>query len=68
MVTPLPPDCPSMTNPNKTRRRFTPQQKQEQEAVELCLREGLTCHLGAQLLRLPFSSQARVDCSQLSIG
>jgi len=30
-----------MTNPTKTRRRFTAQQKQE--AVELCLTEGLSC-------------------------
>jgi transposase-like protein len=29
-----------MTNPTRTRRRFTAQQKQE--AVELCLQEGLS--------------------------
>ena len=35
--------CPSMTNPTKTRRPFTAQQKAEAvaEAVELCLQELL---------------------------
>jgi len=54
-----------MTNPTKTRRRFTAQQRQE--AVELCLSEGLSCTAVAQTLGLPVSSlakwvrQARVD-------
>jgi len=54
-----------MTNPTKTRRRFTAQQRQE--AVELCLSEGLSCTAVAQRLRLPNSSlakwvrQARID-------
>lgn len=54
-----------MTNPTKTRRRFTAQQRQE--AVELCLSEGLSCNGVAQRLGLPVSSlakwvrQARVD-------
>jgi len=54
-----------MTNPTKTRRRFTPQQRQE--AVELCLSEGLSCTAVAQRLGLPNSSlakwvrQARID-------
>jgi hypothetical protein len=34
-VTPRPSDCPQMTYPTKTRRRFTAQQKAE--PVELCL-------------------------------
>ena len=46
-----------MTNPTKTRRRFTAQQKAE--AVELCLREGLSCHAVAERLGLPSSSLAR---------
>ena len=54
-----------MTDPTKTRRRFTAQQRQE--AVELCLSEGLSCTAVAQRLGLPVSSlakwvrQARVD-------
>jgi len=54
-----------MTNPTKTRRRFTAQQKQE--AIELCLREGLSCNAVAQRLGLSTSSlakwvrQARID-------
>ena len=57
-----------MTNPTKPRRRFTAQQKQE--AVELCLTEGLTCTAVAQRLGLPNSSlakwvqQARIDQGQ----
>jgi transposase-like protein len=35
-----------MTNPTKTRRRFTPLQKQE--AIELCPQEGLSCNAVAQ--------------------
>ena len=46
-----------MTNPTKTRRRFTAQQKAE--AVELCLQEGLSCNAVAQRLGLPSSSLAR---------
>jgi transposase-like protein len=55
-----------MTNPTKTRRRFTAQQKAE--AVALCLSEGLSCTAVAQRLGLPNSSlakwvrQARIDC------
>jgi transposase-like protein len=54
-----------MTKPTKTRRRFTAQQRQE--AVELCLSEGLSCTAVAQRLGLPNSSlakwvrQARID-------
>jgi transposase-like protein len=54
-----------LTNPTKTRRRFTAQQRQE--AVELCLSEGLSCAAVAQRLGLPNSSlakwvkQARID-------
>jgi len=54
-----------MTNPTKTRRRFTAQQKQE--AVELCLTDGLSCTAVAQRLELPNGSlakwvrQARID-------
>jgi transposase len=54
-----------MTNPTKTRRRLTEQQRQE--AVELCLTEGLSCSAVAQRLGLPNSSlakwvrQARID-------
>jgi len=54
-----------MTNPTKTRRQFTAQQKQE--AIELCLREGLSCNAVAQRLGLSTSSlakwvrQARID-------
>ncbi len=46
-----------MTNPTKTRRRFTSQQKQE--AVALCLSEGLTCMAVAQRLGIPISSLAK---------
>jgi transposase-like protein len=46
-----------MTNPSRTRRRFTALQKAE--AVELCLREGLSCNAVAQRLGLPSSSLAR---------
>ena len=46
-----------MTNPSRTRRRFTAQQKAE--AVELCLQEGLSCNAVAQRLGLPSSSLAR---------
>jgi transposase-like protein len=46
-----------MTNPTRTRRRFTPQQKAE--AVELCLQEGLSCNAVAERLGLPTSSLAR---------
>jgi transposase len=54
-----------MTNPTKTRRRFTDQQKQE--AIALCLTDGLSCTAVAQRLGLPNSSlakwvrQARID-------
>mgnify|MGYP003348795758 CR=1 FL=1 len=57
-----------MTNPTRTRRRFTPQQKAE--AVELCLQEGLSCNAVAERLGLPSSSlarwvrQARIDRGQ----
>ena len=57
-----------MTNPTKTRRRFTAQQKQE--AIDLCLQEGLSCNAVAQSLGLPSSSlarwvrQARIDRGQ----
>ncbi|MFM7465145.1 MAG: transposase, partial [Cyanobium sp.] len=43
-----------MTNPTKTRRRFTAQQKQE--AIELCLREELSCNAVAHRLGLSTSS------------
>ena len=46
-----------MTNPSRTRRQFTAQQKAE--AVELCLQEGLSCNAVAQRLGLPSSSLAR---------
>ena len=46
-----------MTNPTKTRRRFTAQQKAE--VVALCLREGLSCTAVAQRLGLPNSSLAK---------
>lgn len=57
-----------MTNPTRTRRRFTAQQKSE--AVELCLQEGLSCNAVAERLGLPSSSlarwvrQARIDRGQ----
>jgi transposase-like protein len=59
-----------MTNPNRARRRFTPQQKEE--AVALCLTEGLTCTAVAQSLGIPVSSlakwvrQARIDRGELA--
>ena len=59
-----------MTNPNRVRRRFTPQQKEE--AVALCLAEGLTCTAVAQRLGIPVSSlakwvrQARIDRGELA--
>jgi transposase InsO family protein len=46
-----------MTNPTNTRRRFTDQQKQE--AVALCLGEGLSCVSVAERLELPTSSLAK---------
>ncbi len=46
-----------MTNPTRTRRRFTAQQRQE--AVELCLSEGLSCTAVGQRLGLPVSSLAK---------
>ena len=46
-----------MTNPTKSRRRFTAQQKQE--AIDLCLQEGISCNAVAQRLGLPSSSLAR---------
>ena len=58
-----------MTNPTKTRRQFTALQRQE--AVELCLAEGLTCRTVAQRLGLPNSTlakwvrQARIDRGDL---
>ena len=61
-----------MTNPTRTRRRFTPLQKTE--AVELCLHEGLSCNVVAQRLGLPSSSlarwvrQARIDRGQTVPG
>ena len=57
-----------MTNPTRTRRRFTARQKAE--AVEICLQEALSCNAVAQRLRLPSGSlsrwvrQARVDRGQ----
>lgn len=57
-----------MTNPTKTRRRFTAEQKAE--AVELCLQEGLSCNAVAQRPGLPSSClarrvrQARIDRGQ----
>ncbi|MEI7666750.1 MAG: transposase [Synechococcaceae cyanobacterium ELA263] len=44
-----------MTNPTKTRRRFTEQQKLE-AAVALCMQEGLSCNVVAHRLGLPSSS------------
>jgi transposase-like protein len=61
-----------MTNPTRTRRRFTAQQKTE--AVELCLHEGLSCNVVAQRIGLPSSSlarwvrQARIDRGQAVPG
>ncbi len=62
-----------MTNPTRTRRRFTAQQKAEAEvgeAVELCLQESLSCNTVAEWLGLLSSSlarwvrQARIDHGQ----
>ena len=61
-----------MTNPTRSRRRFTAQQKQE--AVELCLSEGLSCQAAAERLGLPgrclarWVRQARIDQGQPSAG
>lgn len=56
-----------MTNPTKTRRRFTAQQRQE--AVELCLSEGLSCTAVAQRLGLPNSSLAKwVRQARIALG
>ena len=61
-----------MTNPTRTRRRSTAQQKAE--AGELCLPEGLSCNAVAQRLGLPSSSlarwvrQARIDRGQAVPG
>ena len=46
-----------MTNPTKTSRRFTAQQKAD--AVALSLNEGLSCTAVAQRLGLPNSSLAK---------
>ena len=46
-----------MNNLTTTRRRFTPLQKQE--AIELCLSEGLSCTAVAQRLGIPVSSLAK---------
>jgi transposase-like protein len=46
-----------MTNPTKTRRRFTAQQKQE--AIALCLSEGHSGTAVAQRLGIPVSSLAK---------
>ena len=54
-----------MTTPTNTRRQFTALMKQE--AIELCLAEGLTCRAVAQRLCVPNSTlakwvrQARID-------
>jgi transposase len=45
-----------MTNPTRTRHRFTAQQKHE--AFDLCLQEGLSCNAVAPRLGLPSSSLA----------
>ncbi len=58
-----------MTNPNRARRRFTPQQKEE--AVAPCLAQGLTCTAVAHRLGIPVSilakwvRQARIDRGEL---
>jgi transposase-like protein len=60
-----------MTNPTKTRRRFTAQQRQG--AVEIFLSEGISCTAVAQRLGLPISSlakwvhQARIDRGDLGL-
>jgi transposase-like protein len=46
-----------MTKLTKTRRRFTP--LQQQEAIELCLNEGLSCTAVAPRLGIPISSLAK---------
>ena len=46
-----------MNNPTQTRRRFTVQQKQE--AVALCLSEGLSCTAVAQRIGIPVSSLSK---------
>jgi transposase-like protein len=46
-----------MSNPTRARRRFTAHQKQE--AIDLCLQEGLLCNEVAQFLGLPSSTMAR---------
>jgi transposase len=46
-----------MTNPTRTRRRFTAQQKAE--AVDLCLHEELSCNAMAERLGLASISAAR---------
>ncbi|QPN58921.1 transposase [Synechococcus sp. CBW1002] len=57
-----------MTNPSRTRRRFTALQKAE--AVELYLQESLSCNTVAERLGRPTSSlarwvrQARIDRGQ----
>ena len=59
-----------MTNPTKTRRRFTPLPKQE--ALELGLCEDLSCTAVAQRIGIPVSSlakwvrQARIDRGDFS--
>ncbi len=66
---PSPSDFQAMTNPTQTRRQFTALQRQD--AVELCLAEGLTCRAVAQRLGLPNSTlvkwvrQARIDRGDL---
>jgi transposase-like protein len=61
-----------MTNPTKTRRQFTEQQKLE--AVALFMQEGLSCNAVAQRLGLHSSSlarwvrQARIDSGQVVPG
>jgi transposase len=68
----LPTDGSPMMNPTRSRRRFTAQQKQE--AVELCLSEGLSCQAAAERLGLPGRClarcvrQARIDQGQPSAG
>lgn len=58
-----------MTNPTKTRRQFTEQQKQE--VVALCMQECLFCNAVAKRLGLHSSSlarwvrQARIDSDQV---
>jgi len=60
-----------MTNPTKIRRQLTALQKQE--AVELCLAEGLTCRAFYQRLGVPnitpakWVSRARLDCGDIGV-